>query len=193
VVYAVRVERKGEGVFKKMTAALYYRFLRRITHIDMPLDAGDFRLLSRNVVDALKCMHEKKPFLRGLISWMGFRQAGILITREARFAGQTKYPLRKMLAFAWSGITHFSFFPLQLATWIGFVTLIYCVIEFVHTLYVSVCLKIAVPGWASIMVTVLFLGSVQLITLGIIGSYLSRTYDETRNRPLYLIREKQGL
>jgi dolichol-phosphate mannosyltransferase len=192
VVYAVRVERQGEGFFKKATAALYYRLMKRLTHIDMPLDTGDFRLISRPVVDALKLMKEKRPFLRGLISWMGFRQAGITIKREARFAGKTKFSLLKMLQFAWSGITHFSFFPMQLATWIGFLTFIFCSAELAHTLYVTVILKTAVPGWASLMVAILFLGSVQLITLGILGSYLARNYDEARNRPLYLIQKKEG-
>ncbi len=192
VVYAVRVERKGETFFKKATAAFYYRLMKRLTHIDMPLDTGDFRLISRPVADALKQIKEKRPFLRGLISWLGFRQTGILITREARFAGKTKFSLFKMLQFAWSGITHFSFFPMQLATWIGFFTFLYCVAELIHTLYVTLILKIAVPGWASLMVAILFLGSVQLITLGILGSYLARNYDESRNRPLYLIQKKEG-
>ncbi len=192
VVYAVRIERKGESFFKKATAALYYRLMKRLTHIDMPLDTGDFRLISRPVADALKQIKEKRPFLRGLISWLGFRQTGISIKRDARFAGKTKFSLFKMLQFAWSGITHFSFFPMHLATWIGFFTFIFCLVELVHTLYVSLVLKIAVPGWASLMVAILFLGSAQLITLGILGSYLARNYDESRNRPLYLIRKKEG-
>ena len=127
VVYAVRIERQGESFFKKMTAALFYRLMKRLTHIDMPLDAGDFRLISRPVADALKQIKEKRPFLRGLISWLGFRQTGITIKREARFAGKTKFSLFKMLQFAWSGITHFSFFPMQVATWIGFFTFIFCI------------------------------------------------------------------
>lgn len=192
VVYAVRVERKGESFFKKATAALYYRLMKRLTRIDMPLDAGDFRLISRPVADALKQIKEQRPFLRGLISWLGFRQIGITIKREARFSGKTKFSLHKMLQFAWSGITHFSFFPMQVATWIGFLTFIFCFAELIQTLYVSLVLKIAVPGWASLMVAILFLGSVQLVTLGILGSYLARNYDESRNRPLYLIQKKEG-
>lgn len=192
VVYAVRKERKGESFFKKSSAALYYRLMKHLTRIDMPLDAGDFRLISRPVADALKQITEKRPFLRGLVSWLGFRQTGVFIRREARFAGRTKYSLFKMLQFAWSGITHFSFFPLHLATWIGFVTLTICFVAILHTLYITLVLKISVQGWASLMVAILFLGSVQLITLGILGSYLARNYDESRNRPLYLIREKEG-
>lgn len=192
VVYAVRVERKGESFFKKSSAAFYYRLMKYLTRIDMPLDAGDFRLISRPVADALKQLTEKRPFLRGLISWLGFRQVGISIKRDARFAGKTKFSLLKMLQFAWSGITHFSFFPLHLATWIGFAALIFCFVAILHTLYVALVLKIAVQGWASLMVAILFLGSVQLITLGILGSYLARNYDESRNRPLYLIQKKEG-
>lgn len=192
VVYAVRKERKGESFFKKSSAALYYRLMKHLTRIDMPLDAGDFRLISRPVANALKQITEKRPFLRGLVSWLGFRQTGIFIRREARFAGRTKYSLFKMLQFAWSGITHFSFFPLHLATWIGFVTLTICFAAILHTLYITLVLKISIQGWASLMVAILFLGSVQLITLGILGSYLARNYDESRNRPLYLIREKEG-
>jgi dolichol-phosphate mannosyltransferase len=192
VVYAVRVERKGERFFKKITASLYYRLMKHLTRIDMPLDVGDFRLISRPIADALKQISEKKPFLRGLISWVGFPQVGIPIKRDARFAGKTKFSLLKMLQFAWSGITHFSFFPLQLATWIGFLTLLFCAAALAHTIYVTLVLKIAVQGWASLMVSVLFLGGVQLITLGILGSYLARNYDESRNRPLYIVQKKEG-
>lgn len=156
VVYAIRAERLGETFFKKTTAALYYRLMKRLTRIDMPLDAGDFRLISRPVADALREIKEKRPFLRGLISWLGFRQVGVSIKRDARFAGKTKFSLFKMLQFAWSGITHFSFFPMQLATWIGFLTFVVCSAELIHTLYVSLVLKIAVPGWASLMVAILF-------------------------------------
>jgi len=192
VVYAVRVERKGESFFKKATASLYYRLMKRITRIDMPLDAGDFRLISRPVADALRQLTEKRPFLRGLISWLGFPQTGIPIKRDARFAGKTKFSLIKMLQFAWSGITHFSFFPLHLATWIGFLTLLFCAAALAHTVYVALILKIAVQGWASLMVSILFIGGVQLVTLGILGSYLARNYDESRNRPLYIVRKKEG-
>jgi polyisoprenyl-phosphate glycosyltransferase len=192
VVYGVRIERQGDSWFKKTTAFLYYRLMKKLSRIDMPLDTGDFRLLSRSFVEALKPMKEKSPFLRGLISWMGFRQVGIPVKRETRFAGVTKHPLSKMLQFAWSGVAHFSFFPLQIATWIGVVTLFLCVIEILHALYVSLVLKSTVPGWAPLMIAVLFLGSAQLITAGILGSYLARNYDESRNRPLYLIQKKEG-
>lgn len=192
VVYAVRASRAGESVFKKMTASLYYRLIRRISGLDIPLDAGDFRLLSRPVADAVKTIREKNPYWRGLVAWLGFRQIGIPIQRDERFAGRTKYPLRKMLKLAWNGITHFSNFPLKLAAYIGFAVSLLCVAWILQALYVGLVLKIAVPGWTSLMVAVLFLGSVQLITLGILGSYLWRNYDESRGRPLYIVRRAEG-
>ncbi len=187
VVYAVRESRVGESFFKKITATLYYRLLKKISNVDMPLDAGDFRLISQKVVNVLKNMDEKAPYLRGLISWVGFKQIGYPIKREARYAGKTKYPLIKMLRFAWSGITHFSFLPLHIASFVGVITSVLCLLFFIVILYAALILKITVPGWASLMVAVLFLGSVQLITLGIIGSYLAKNYDESRKRPLYLV------
>ena len=190
VVYAVRAKREGESWFKKWTASLYYRIMKRIVHIDMPLDAGDFRLITRPVADAVRRFGEKSPYIRGLISWVGFRQIGIPIHRQARFAGETKYSLKKMCAFAWSGVTHFSFLPLQISTFIGILTSVICVAFIVLAVYARIGLNIAVPGWASIMVAVLFLGSVQLITLGILGSYLARNYDEARNRPLYILKDQ---
>ncbi len=192
VVYAVRMSRDGETLFKKWTAALYYRLIRKMAHVDIPLDAGDFRLITRRVADAVKEIKEKRPYLRGLISWIGFKQAGIPIHRPARFAGETKYPLTKMLQLAWNGVTHFSFLPLQISTFIGFLTSILCAVWIGFSLYASLVLHTAVPGWTSLMVAVLFLGSVQLITLGIIGSYLARNYDETRARPLYIVKSKEG-
>lgn len=192
VVYAVRMSRDGETLFKRWTAALYYRLIKKIAQVDIPLDAGDFRLITREVAEVIKDMKEKEPYIRGLISWVGFKQTGITIHREARFAGETKYSLGQMLRLAWSGITHFSFLPLQISTLIGFLTSILCLIWIGVALYVGVILHIAVPGWTSLMVAVMFLGSVQLITLGIIGSYLARNYDEARSRPLYILKSKEG-
>ncbi len=192
VVYAVRALREGETLFKKWTAALYYRLIRKIAHVDIPLDAGDFRLITRRVADAVKEIKEKHPYIRGLISWVGFKQAGVFIHREARFAGETKYSLGKMLHLAWNGITHFSFLPLQISTFIGILTSALCLVWIGIALYVSLVLHMTVPGWTSLMVAVLFLGSVQLITLGIIGSYLARNFDESRSRPLYILKDKEG-
>jgi len=193
VVYTIHTTREGESVFKKFTASLYYRLIRKISTIDVPLDSGDFRLISRRVADYLKNVDEKNPYLRGLISWLGFKQIGIPVARQARYAGKTKYSLGKMISFAWNGITHFSFLPLQISTAIGCIVSLVCLLWIIQALYVSFILHIAVPGWTSIMVAILFLGSVQLITLGIIGSYLARNYDEVRSRPLYVIKSKEGL
>ena len=192
VVYAVRETRKGEGFFKKWTASLYYRLIQRIASIDLPLDTGDFRLLSRPVADVIKNIREKNLYLRGLISWVGFKQIGVPMKRDPRFAGETKYSSRQMLRLGWNGITHFSFLPLQISTAVGFLSALICLFWILQALYVGLVLKIAVPGWTSIMVAVLFLGSVQLLTLGIFGSYLARNYDEARSRPLYILRQKEG-
>lgn len=192
VVYAIRASRAGETFFKKCTAHLYYRLIRQITRMDLPLDAGDFRLISRQVADTIRGIREKNPYLRGLISWVGFRQIGIPVDRQARYAGETKYSSKKMFALAWNGITHFSFFPLQISTFIGFLASAICLVWIAQALYVSLVLHIAIPGWTSLMVAVLFLGGVQLITLGIIGSYLARNYDESRSRPLYILKDKKG-
>ena len=192
VVFAMREKREGETLFKRWTASVYYRLIRRIAHVDIPLDSGDFRLIDERVVECLKGIKEKNPYLRGLISWTGFRQIGIPVQRKARFAGDTKYSLGKMLQLAWNGITHFSFLPLQLCTFVGFVTALLSLVFIGQALYAKIYLNATVPGWTSLMIAVLFLGSVQLITLGIVGSYLGRIYDESRQRPLYLVRSKQG-
>jgi dolichol-phosphate mannosyltransferase len=171
VVYAVRRERKGESWFKLFTAKLFYRLIYRITDVDIPLDTGDFRLMDRKVVDALKQMKERHRFIRGMTSWVGFEQTGVYYDRGERFAGETKYPLRRMIKFASDAITGFSFFPLQLATYLGFI----------------------IAGLsATTLVMVLFLGGVQLISLGIIGEYLGRIYDEVKGRPMYVVNEAVG-
>ena len=193
VVYAVRQSREGETIFKKWTAAFFYRTLKKISQLDLPVDTGDFRLVARPVVEVLRQIHERKPYLRGLVTWVGFRQTGIPIERAARFAGTTKYPLKKMMQLAWSGVTHFSFVPLQIATWVGLFTALLCLAWITQALYVRCVLQVAIPGWTSLMVAILFLGAVQLLTLGILGSYVGRTYDEARARPLYILREKKGL
>ena len=193
VVYAVRAKRAGESLYKKFSAAMYYRLMKKIASIDIPLDAGDFRLIDRCVAQSLKSIHERNPYIRGLVSWVGFRQIGIPINRDARFAGKTKYSSWKMFRLAWNGITHFSYLPLQLSTVIGSLASLVCLVWILQALYVSLVLHSAVPGWTSLMVAVLFLGSAQLITLGIIGSYLARNYDEARSRPLYILRNQEDL
>jgi dolichol-phosphate mannosyltransferase len=193
VVYGVRGEREGETAFKLATASLFYRLIRKITNVDIPLDAGDFRLMDRKVVNALNQMREQKRFMRGLSVWVGFKQTGITYKRDARKAGETKYPLRKMIRFALDGITAFSFLPLQLATYFGFATAALSLLF----LIVVVILRLtgsgnSFYGQASSLVSVLFLGSVQLIFLGVIGEYLGRIYDEVKRRPLYIVAEELG-
>ncbi len=186
VVYAVRRKRKGEGFFKVLTARIFYRTIRRLTNVAIPVDTGDFRLLSRRVVDALALTREKHRFLRGLVSWVGYNQTGVEYERDARHSGQTKYPLSKMLKFAVDGITSFSEIPLRFATYLGFIV---SVIAFVYAVLVLVLKAFGrnEPGYTSMMSAILFLGGVQLITIGIAGEYLGRIYDQVKERPLYLL------
>jgi glycosyltransferase involved in cell wall biosynthesis len=194
VVYAVRRERKGEGWFKLATAKLFYRLIYRITDVDIPLDTGDFRLMDRRVVSAMQSMREQHRFIRGMVSWVGFRQIGVPYTRQERYAGTTKYPLRKMLRFAWDGITGFSYFPLQLATYMGFaIAGLSGVAIIVVVLLRTFSAARPLEGQATTLVMVLFLGGVQLISLGVIGEYLGRIYNEVKGRPLYIVREALGV
>lgn len=195
VVYGVRASREGETWFKLVTAGLFYRLIYRITDINIPLDTGDFRLMNRRVVQAIRKMPERNRFLRGMVPWVGYKQIGIPYQRQARFAGESKFSsVRKMLPFALDAITSFSYFPLQLATYLGFVM---AIISAVAILAVIVLRLIgphpALTGQATTLVTVLFLGSIQLISLGIIGEYLGRIYDEVKGRPLYLIDQSWGV
>jgi len=192
VVYAVRSERKGETWFKEFTAKAFYRIIYKITDINIPMDTGDFRLMDRKVVEALKTMREKHRFMRGMSVWVGFRQTGVQYVRAERFAGETKYPLKKMLKFALDGITSFSYFPLQLATYIGFVAAAISVIGIIVTIILRLTGSHAFYGQATTLVAVLFLGGVQLISLGIIGEYLGRIYDEAKGRPLYIVHDALG-
>jgi glycosyltransferase involved in cell wall biosynthesis len=192
VVYAVRKSRAGETWFKKVTAKLFYRILQRLIDIQIPLDTGDFRLMSRRVVDSLNAMPEKHRFVRGLVSWIGFKQVGIEYERQERFAGETKYPLRKMLRFAFDGITSFSFKPLQLAGILGLYSAGIGFIGILIILYMRLFTHSTVQGWSSLMVVVLFLGGIQLLILGMMGEYIGRMYDEVRRRPLYILEEKIG-
>ena len=190
VVYAVRAEREGESWFKRFTASLFYRLIYRITDVKIPLDAGDFRLLDRQAVNTLKTMREKHRFPRGMAAWIGFRQIGVPYKRAARFAGETKYPFRKMLRLALDAVTGFSYFPLQLATYFGFI----CAGISAIAIPIVVALRLtgsqAFFGQATTLIAVLFLGGVQLISLGIVGEYLGRIYDEVKERPLYIVREQ---
>ena len=193
VVYAVRTERVGESWFKLFTASLFYRLIYKITDVDLPLDAGDFRLLDRKVVNVINQMRERHRFLRGMSVWVGFRQIGVPYRRAPRFAGQTKYPVKKMVKFASDAITSFSYFPLQVATYLGFIS------AGISILAIPVVIAIRLLGMhnpntpllgqATTLIAVLFLGGVQLISLGILGEYIGRLYDEAKGRPLYIVRE----
>ena len=188
VVYAQRSMRKGETKFKLLTATAFYRLMARITSVNIPRDTGDFRLLDRRVVDALVKMREHHRFMRGLSAWVGFRQEAVFYERQERYAGTTKYPLRKMIHFSLDAITSFSHLPLELATSLGFllagISLLGIVIAIILRIFTG-----AIVGQASTLILVLFLGGIQLIFLGIIGEYLGRIYDEVRARPLYIARE----
>lgn len=192
VVYGVRSERQGERAFKKLTAAAFYRLFRGISHIDSPLEAGDFRLLSRPVVDVLVHMPERVRFMRGLVSWVGFRQTGVTYSREKRFAGESKYPLWRMLRFALDGLTSFSSAPLQMAIVLGLVVTLVAFLLGAYSLYIRLFTDTAVKGWTSLLIAITFLGGIQLVMIGIIGEYIGRIYQEVKHRPLYLIREKIG-
>ncbi len=189
VVYAVRAEREGESFFKKFTASLFYRLIARITDVDIPMDAGDFRLMDRKVVNVLNTMREHHRFLRGMSAWVGFRQTGVLYRRAPRFAGETKYPLRKMLRLALTAITGFSYFPLQLATYLGFFAAGLAILAIPVVIVLRAIQAQAFFGQATTLIAVLFLGGVQLICLGILGEYIGRIYDEAKNRPLYIVSE----
>lgn len=188
VVYAQRRQRPGETRFKLLTAALFYRLIRRLTAVAIPPNVGDFRLLDRQVVDVLTTMREHRRFMRGLSVWVGFRQQAVLYDRHERYAGTTKYPLAKMVRFALDAITGFSFVPLQLATSVGFALAGVSVLS----IAAAIVLRLfggAIQGQTTTLIAVLFLGGIQLIFLGIMGEYLGRIYDEVRQRPLYIARE----
>ncbi|HEU4746597.1 MAG TPA: glycosyltransferase family 2 protein [Anaerolineales bacterium] len=189
VVYAVRTEREGESWFKVWTASVFYRLIYRITDVKIPLDTGDFRLMDRKVVDVLKHMRERHRFPRGMSAWVGFKQIGVEYKRAARKAGETKYPFRKMFRLALNAITSFSYFPLQVATFFGFASAGIAIIA----IPVVVALRLAgshfFEGQTTTLISVLFLGGVQLISLGILGEYVGRLYDEAKGRPLYIVRD----
>jgi dolichol-phosphate mannosyltransferase len=187
VVYAVRAEREGESWFKLWTASLFYRLIYRITDVKIPLDTGDFRLMDRKVVNVINSMRERPRFLRGMSAWVGYKQVGVPYKRAARFAGDSKYPFKKMLKLAINAVTGFSYFPLQLATYLGFGAAGLSILMIPVVIILRSITRTELVGQASTLVAVLFLGGVQLISLGILGEYLGRVYDEVRGRPLYTV------
>ncbi|MGD0003743.1 MAG: glycosyltransferase family 2 protein [Anaerolineaceae bacterium] len=190
VAYAVRAEREGESWFKKTTASLFYRLIYRITDVKIPLDTGDFRLMDRQVVEVLKKMRERHRFPRGMVAWVGFRQAPVPYRRAARFAGETKYPFKKMVKLALDAVTSFSYFPLQVATYLGFVAAVISIVAIPVVIVMRLFGRQAFLGQASTLLAVLFLGGVQLICVGVLGEYIGRIYDEVKGRPLYIVSEE---
>lgn len=192
VVYGLRTDRSGETTFKLWTAKIFYYMLNHVSRVQIPPDVGDFRLMNRRVVNALLAMPERDRFLRGMISWIGYKQVAVLYERAPRFAGASKYPLLKMLRFALDGILSFSFAPLRVATWMGFIAMLMAFAGIVYAILLRLYTTDWVRGWASIFVAVLFMGGVQLVTIGIIGEYIGRIYDEVKQRPLYFVQERLG-
>ena len=189
VVFAVRAEREGESWFKLWTASLFYRIIYRITDVKIPLDTGDFRLMDRKVVNVLKQMRERHRFPRGMSAWVGFKQVGVEYKRAARKVGETKYPFRKMFRLAINAVTSFSYFPLQVATFFGFASAGIAILAIPPVIYLRMTGSQAFLGQATTLIAVLFLGGVQLISLGVLGEYIGRLYDEAKGRPLYIVRE----
>jgi dolichol-phosphate mannosyltransferase len=192
VVYGKRTKRKGETIFKKATAGMFYKTLRRMTDVDIPADTGDFRLIDRKVCDAMKSLPERNRYVRGLVSWVGFKQTAIEYVRDERFAGETKYPFKRMIKLAVDGITSFSYKPLKFATGLGFffaaASFIYLIVIIIQRLFTET----TVSGWASYMVLHLFTTGIILIMLGVIGEYIGRIFDEIKERPIYIVRETMG-
>jgi len=189
VVYGKRTKRKGESAFKKLTAKIFYRFLRRMTSVDLPPDTGEFRLIDRKVCDAVSNLPEKSRYIRGLVSWVGFKQIPVEYVREERFAGVTKYPFRKMLAFAMDAVTSFSHKPLKLATGLGFSISFISFLYILYVIYQRYFTDRTVDGWASTIAAILFTQGIVLMILGLMGEYIGRIYKELQNRPNYIIQE----
>ena len=191
VVYGVRTSRAGETRFKRATAAGFYRLLARATEVDIPVDAGDFRLMSRRALNALLAMPEQARFIRGMVAWIGFRQVPFPYQRDERFAGETKYPLRKMLRFALDALTGFSSAPLKLASHAGLWLAAGSVLIVLYILYAWLAGR-SIPGWTSLMLVVVLLGAVQMFVLGLMGEYIGRLYSQAKQRPLYIVQEIAG-
>ena len=192
VVYGCRIEREGETAFKLWTAKFFYRSINRISDIAIPLDTGDFRLMDRKVVDALLEMPERDRFIRGMVAWLGFRQEAVPYRRAVRLAGETKYPLRKMVRFALDGILSFSVVPLRLATWLGLGTAALAMLTTIYALLVRLLTSEWVPGWTFLIIVICSIGGMQLVFMGILGEYVGRIYGEIKRRPLYVIQERLG-
>ncbi|MVQ29471.1 glycosyltransferase [Ramlibacter sp. MAH-25] len=192
VAYGVRTEREGESAFKQWSAKLFYRIINRVSDTPIPLDTGDFRLMDRTAAEAFQAMPERDRFVRGMVAWAGFRQESVPYRRAARFAGTTKYPLRKMLHFAADGILSFSTAPLRLAIYVGLAAAVLAMVGVVYALAMRLATSNWVEGWTLLFIAVLFIGGVQLTFLGVLGEYIGRIYGEVKRRPLYLVKEQLG-
>jgi dolichol-phosphate mannosyltransferase len=192
VVFGKRKDREGESSFKLLTAKYFYKLINRLSDVDIPRDTGDFRLMDRNALNQFLLMRESYRFVRGMVAWIGFNQTFVEYDRESRFAGQTKYPLKKMLRLASDAILSFSNTPLKIATFVGFITSIAAFIGIIYSLYVRLFTKSWVDGWAFLMIAILLIGGIILIVLGVIGEYVGRIYGEIKHRPLYIVKDKMG-
>jgi glycosyltransferase involved in cell wall biosynthesis len=192
VVYGVRLQRQGESWFKRFTAAVFYRLLRSMTRTEIAVDSGDFRLLSRRALETLNKLRERSRFVRGMIGWLGYPQAPVYYERAKRWGGSSQYPLRKMIRLALDAIFSFSDLPLRVATWVGFAGIIPCLAYLLYSFIVKLVWGLPVPGWASLIAVVVFIGSVQLAVLGVMGQYVGRIYEELKGRPLYVVGERIG-
>jgi glycosyltransferase involved in cell wall biosynthesis len=193
VVYGRRRKREGETPFKLLTAKIFYRIFALLIPIEVPLDTGDFRLMSRRVVIALRAMRETHRFVRGMVAWIGFKQTAVHYDRQGRFAGETKYPLRKMVRFAIDGITSFSVLPLRFSTYLGMLISVLSVIVALWATVAHFVFQATVPGWTATVVLVALLAAVQLLMIGILGEYVGRIYEQVKMRPLYVVRERVNL
>lgn len=192
VIYATRTRRPGETKFKKLTAACFYRILNLLSDTPIPLDTGDFRLMDRAVVDCINAMPEKERFVRGMVSWVGFKQISLPYERAERFAGKSKYPLIKMLSFALIGILSFSIKPLKLASLLGIFSSLFAICGFIYVVYSKFIDGNVISGWTSLMLSLFFIGGVQLFCIGLLGEYIGRIYIGTKNRPLYVVDSYYG-
>lgn len=193
VVYAVRSQRRGEGIFKKATAAVFYRLLRYLTGFSMPVDVGDFRLMSRRAVKVFNGLRERHRYVRGMVSWLGFKQTGVSYVRDPRHSGVTKYGYGKMLKLAIDGITSFSNIPLQFAGHLGFWISGGALLYILYIVGMKLFTDKPVIGWASTMTAIIFFGGIQMMTLGVIGEYIGRISDEVKQRPIYIVAEAEGV
>ena len=192
VVYGVRLERAGESRLKRWTASLFYRLLRRLTSTEIPVDSGDFRLLSRRAMDTFNQLRERSRFVRGMVSWLGYPQAPVFYKRAPRWAGKSQYSLRKLVKLALDGILSFSDIPLRIASWMGFAGVGICLAYLAYAMTKKLLWGVPVEGWASLVAVVLFIGSVQLTVVGVVGQYVGRIYEELKGRPLYVVQEWVG-